>query len=87
MMRKYFCPQCKNETFEEVLADVTVTYRIINTEDGQDYDEQSNCEGGYVERVQCESCGHIIRNAEGNPVTTMEELAPALEELGAFRDE
>jgi|GEM_PF-3539041 len=86
-MRKYFCPKCKGETFEEVLADVTVTYRIVNTSDGPEYDEQKSCEGGYVAQIQCESCGHIIRDAKGNPVTTMDDLAPGLEAIGAFRDE
>ena len=86
-MRKYFCPKCKGETFEEVLADVTVTYRIVNTSDGPDYDEQTSCEGGYVARIQCESCGHIVLDAGGKPVTSLEELAPILETVGAYRDE
>ena len=86
-MRKYFCPKCKGETFEEVLSDVTVTYRIVNTEDGQDYDEQTSCEGGYVARIQCESCAHIVMDAGGKPVTSLEEVASLLEAMGAYRDE
>ena len=86
-MRKYFCPKCKNETFEEVSVDVTLSFRIKNAEDGLDYDEQTSADGGHVDRIQCESCGHIILAEDGNPVDVLEELAPALEALGAYQDE
>ncbi len=50
MMRKYFCPKCKGETFEEVSVEATVSFRIKNSD-------------------------------------VLEELAPALEAIGAYRDE
>ncbi len=86
-MRKYFCPKCKCETFEEVSVEVMTSFRIKNAEDGPEYDEQISADGGHVDRIQCESCGHVILNEEGHPVDVLEDLAPALEAIGAYRDE
>ena len=86
-MRKYYCPKCKNETFEEVCVDTTVTYRVRNTESGFEYTGQSSAEGGYVACIQCQKCGYQIPSPDGHPVDMLDELAPALEELGAYRDE
>lgn len=85
-MRKYYCPKCKCETFEEVSVDVTTSFRIKNTEDGPEYDEQISADGGHVDRIQCESCGHVILTAEGERIDVLEDLAPALEAIGAYRD-
>ena len=87
MMRKYFCPKCKGETFEEVSVEATVSFRIKNSEDGPEYDEQTSVDGGHVDRIQCEACGHIIMTPQGTPIDVLEELAPALEAIGAYRDE
>ncbi len=85
-MKKYHCPKCKHEVFEEVSVDVTVSFTVVNTADGLDYGEQSSADGGYVDRFQCASCGHIIEDSDGNPVDTLEDLGPVLEELGAYTD-
>jgi len=73
-MKKYVCPHCGNDTFEEVTVDVTVTFRIINTENGLEYSEQKSAEGGYVSRIQCESCGHVIEAEDGYPADMLDDL-------------
>ena len=86
-MRRYHCPKCKNDSFEEINLDVTVSYQIVNRADGLDYAERNDHESGYVSHFQCESCGEIIMTEENHPVTSLDELAPALEALGAYTDE
>ena len=81
-MRKYHCPKCKNDSFEEINLDVTVSYQIVNRADGLDYGERNDHESGYVSHFQCESCGEIIMSPENHPVDSLDELAPALEALG-----
>ena len=86
-MRKYFCPKCKCETFEEVSIDVTLSFRIKNSKDGLEYGVQTSADGGHVDRIQCESCGYVIWTEAETPVDVLDELAPALEAIGAYRDE
>ena len=86
-MRIYHCPKCKNRIFEEVIIDAVITYRIQNTDNGLEYGESTGAEGGYVLQIRCESCGEIIMSPENHPVDSLDELAPALEALGAFSDE
>ena len=86
-MRKYFCPKCKNETFEEVSVDVTLSFRLKNTGDGLDYDEMTSAEGGYVSRIQCEECGLSFTADDGYPIDNLEDFVAELEELGAYKDE
>ncbi len=74
-MKKHHCPACGNETFEEVSVNVTLSFRIKNTGNGLEYDAQTSAEGGWVERIQCESCGHPMKDADGNPITTLEQLS------------
>ena len=86
-MRRYHCPKCKNDSFEEINLYVTVSYQIVNLADGLDYGERNDHESGYVSHFQCESCGEIVMTEENHPVTSLDELAPALEALGAYTDE
>ena len=86
-MRKYHCPKCKNETFEEVSVDVTLSFRLKNTGDGLDYDEMTAVDGGYVSRIQCESCGFTFTADDGYPIDNLEDFVGELEELGAYKDE
>ncbi len=86
MVKKYHCPKCKHEAFEEVSVDVTVSFTVINTAEGLEYGKQSSADGGYVDRFQCASCGHIIEDSNGNPIDTLEDLESALDELGAYTD-
>ena len=86
-MRKYFCPKCKNETFEEVIVDAKVAFSLVNTEDGLEYDEMSSVEGGHVSSIQCEKCGHVLTFNNGYPIDNLEDFVAELEELGAYKDE
>ena len=47
-MRRYHCPKCKNDSFEEINLYVTVSYQIVNRADGLDYGERNDHESGYV---------------------------------------
>ena len=86
-MRRYHCPKCKNETFEDVSVDKVVIYQITNTENGFEYGESITTEGGYTLHIQCRSCGLRIMSPENHPVDSLDELAPALEALGAYTEE
>ncbi len=85
-MKKYHCPKCKNDGFEEVSADVTTSFPVYNSSKGLVYGHHCSGDGGYVDYCQCKSCGHLIRYPNGIPADTLEDLEAALEEQGAYTE-
>lgn len=84
---RYHCPNCKHDVFEEISVNVTTSFTVINTKEGLDYGKQSSTEGGYVDRFQCASWGYVIKDPDGTPISTLEEVAPVLKKLGAYTNE
>ena len=66
---------------------MTLSFRLKNTGDGLDYDEMTSADGGYVSRIQCESCGYSFTTDDGYSIDNLEDFVAELEELGAYQDE
>ena len=80
LARKFKCTECPNDTFEEVMEDVTVTSPVDRVwEDGDlTYGENVVNEYGEVTSYQCVSCGFPLLKPDGRKVTNGEELVEVL---------
>jgi len=72
----FYCPGCeKNVTkMEEILSYATVATSLEVLKDGELSYGARACIDGEVERYQCYSCGYILRNENGNPITEEEKV-------------
>lgn len=73
----FCCPDCHDTRLEEIMTDVLVASEIT-IEDGEVcYGEQTN-EDGIIDRFQCATCGHVLKE-NGVAITTHEDLIRLLE--------
>jgi predicted RNA-binding Zn-ribbon protein involved in translation (DUF1610 family) len=76
---RFKCPACKGERLEEIMDNVTLSTPVTGVFDeggtvtldyGDAYTEYSD-----AVRFQCADCGHVLTDADGNPIKTVEGLA------------
>ena len=75
MSLKFKCPSCSREDLEVVQTDVVMTSQVVDIdEEGYFEYDLIDTGGGCVDRYQCLNCGYVLKDDDGQAVTTEEEV-------------
>ena len=80
------CPKCGCPSFEEIVSNVTqsTTFQRVNCDaeiTEPDY-QNTSTEGGEINRYQCQSCGFVLQNGNGDTLNDPRALRQWLENNG-----
>jgi rubredoxin len=80
------CPQCGCATFEEILVNVTqsTAFERVNCDEDitePDY-QNTSTDGGEIDRYQCQRCGFILKDEQGQTIAATEGLRQWLDRNG-----
>lgn len=80
----FICPECGETKLEEVMMGVTVLNSItaiFYNEDGVSLEwGDADYQDGHIARFQCEECGYMLEEDNGNLIRNYEKLAEWLKE-------
>jgi hypothetical protein len=75
MSLEFTCKGCGSHRLEEVMVDVCVVSEINVIDHGRcDYGDQTN-DGGEIDRFQCQDCGRVLRDKDGQLIDGHDTLA------------
>ncbi|MFC1678068.1 hypothetical protein ACFL3G_13540 [Planctomycetota bacterium] len=75
MSFEFKCTKCGGTILEVIQTDAVITSQIIDIdEEGYFEYEQIDCDGGNVDRYQCYKCGDVLKDNDGESITTEKEV-------------
>lgn len=84
---KFVCPRCGDVRLEEVMANVWQSSEIVDVdlEVNEPVYGEYTTDGGELDHYQCMSCGHVLKNEDGNTIMDSEGLVEWLKGKGMLK--